>query len=131
MNTIATATMPANSISLRSPRGKEIGTRYFIGTRSASQLKDAGKALGMKGAALKDWVNAALTDEAAARSAGLAATVSALGSAGFVGDTVDVRKSTATIRLVKPAEASAKVSKMAALEAEIAELRAMLAAKAA
>ena len=60
------------------------------------------KGLGLKGNALKAYVNDALSNEAAARAATIAATVSALNSKGFVADTVDVRKNSASIKFVKP-----------------------------
>lgn len=123
------ATLPQSSTAIRSPKGKQVGTRYFIGTASASSLRETGKRLGMKGSALKDYVNKALTDEAASRAAAVAATVSALSSKGFIADTVDVRKASASIRFLKPAESKVKADKVSALEAEIAALKAQLAAK--
>lgn len=98
----AVATLPSTSTPILGAKGRTLGTRYFIGTESAKNLKETGKSLGLKGNALKNYVNKALSDESAARAATVAATVSALASAGFVGDTVDVRKSTAQIKFVKP-----------------------------
>lgn len=123
------ATLPSSSTVIRSAKGKAVGERYFIGTASAAQLRATAKSLGLKGGAVKDYVNAALTDEAAARAASTAAALSALTSAGYVGDTVDVRKASATIRLSKPAATKAKVDEAAQLRAEIAALKAQLAAK--
>lgn len=99
----AIATLPATSSVIRSPKGKAIGDRYFMGTVPASQLRATGKSLGLKGVALKAYVDDALRNEEANRAAAVAATVSALASKGFVADTVDVRKASATIKFIKPA----------------------------
>jgi hypothetical protein len=98
----AVATLPSTSTPILGAKGRTLGTRYFIGTESAKSLKETGKSLGLRGNALKDYVNKALSDESAARAATVAATVSALASKGFVADTVDVRKSSAQIKFVKP-----------------------------
>jgi hypothetical protein len=99
----AIATLPSSSVPILSPRGKEIGTRYFMGTASASSLRATGKALGLKGSGLKAYVDKALRDEDASRAAMVAATVSALTSKGFISDTTDIRTNTATIKFIKPA----------------------------
>lgn len=101
----AIATLPSNSLTLRSPKGKAVGERYFMGSLSAKDLRATGKEMGYKGAALTEYVNKALRDEEANRAAVVAATVSALASKGFVADTVDVRKASATIKFIKPAPA--------------------------
>lgn len=101
----AIATLPSSSEVIHSPKGKAIGDRYFMGSLSAKQLRATGKAMGHKGATLTEYVNAALRDEEANRSAMVAATVAALASKGFVADTVDVRKASATIKFIKPAPA--------------------------
>lgn len=98
-----------------------------MGTAPASELRATGRSLGLKGAKLNEYVNKALTDEASARAASVAATVSALASKGFVADTVDVRKATATIRFAKPAAPKVDDGKTA-LEAKVKELEAKLAA---
>lgn len=108
--TNAVATLPSNSAPIRGAKGRQLGTRYFVGTACAKTLKETGKTLGLKGSALKDYVNAALSDEAAARAATVAATVSALSSKGFVADTVDVRKNSAQIKFIKADEVSKPVS---------------------
>ena len=100
-NTAIVATLPSTSAPIRSAKGRQTGTKYFVGAKTALQLKEAGKALGMKGSALKAWVNAALSEESAARAAGTAAALAALTAAGFAGDTIVVRKGTASINLVK------------------------------
>lgn len=99
----AIATLPSSSSVIRSPKGKAIGDRYFMGSVPASQLRATAKSLGLKGAGLKAYVDKALRDEEASRAAAVAATVSALASKGFVADTVDVRKASATIKFIKPA----------------------------
>ncbi len=111
---VAVATLPATSAPIRSRKGRQTGTKYFVGEQTASQLKETGKALGMKGSALKVWVNEALSDTAAARAAGTAAALAALTAAGFAGDTVIVRKGTASINLVKVEAAPAPVQSLAA-----------------
>lgn len=100
--TTAVATLPSTSAPILGAKGRQLGTRYFVGSVSAKSLKETGKSMGLRGNALKDYVNAALTDESAARAATIAATVSALNSKGFVADTVDVRKNSAQIKFVKP-----------------------------
>lgn len=109
----AVATLPSNSAPIRSAKGRTTGTKYFIGAKTALQLKEAGKSLGMKGSALKAWVNSALSDEGASRAAGTAAALAALTAAGFAGDTVVVRKGTASINLVKVEAAPAPAPSLA------------------
>ena len=100
--TTAVATLPSTSAPILGAKGRQLGTRYFVGSVCAKDLKETGKGLGLKGNALKAYVNDALSNEAAARAATIAATVSALNSKGFVADTVDVRKNSASIKFVKP-----------------------------
>jgi hypothetical protein len=108
--TNAVATLPSTSAPILGFKGRNMGTRYFIGTACAKTLKETGKTLGLKGNALKDYVNAALSDESAARAATVAATVSALASKGFVADTVDVRKNSAQIKFIKAEEVAKPVT---------------------
>lgn len=112
-NTSAVATLPSNSAPIMSAKGRTTGTKYFVGGKTALQLKEAGKALGMKGAALKTWVNSALSDESASRAAGTAAALAALTAAGFAGDTIVVRKNSAAINLVKVEAAPAPAPSLA------------------
>lgn len=129
------------SVALSTPKGVRCGTAYFMGTKSASELRVAGKALGLKSAALKEWVNKALTDETANRQAVAAASLSALHSAGFIADVAKVRKGTASMHFVKPIAPVAKAApvvddsalkaaeaKAVSLEAKLAEMAAQLAA---
>ena len=110
MSSTAIATLPSTSMPILGAKGRQLGTRYFVGTACAKTLKATGKTLGLKGSALKDYVNAALTDESAARAATVAATVSALASKGFVADTVDVRKNSAQIKFIKTEEVAKPIS---------------------
>lgn len=101
---IATATLPETGNIIVGRNGRKLGTRYFMGTACAKDLKAAGKDLGLRGRELKAYVDTALTDEKAGRAAAVAMTVSALASKGFVADTVDVKRNSAVIRFSKPAE---------------------------
>jgi hypothetical protein len=99
----AIATLPSTCVPILSPKGKETGTRYFMGTASASSLRATGKKLGLKGKALGLYVDDALRSEEANRAAMVAATVAALTSKGFISDTTEVYEKTATIKFKKPA----------------------------
>ena len=100
--------LPEGSMAIRSAKGRQTGTKYFVGTKSAAALKETAKSLNLKGAAMKQWVNDALREESASRAAATAAALAALTAQGFCGDTVVVRKGTASINLVKvAAEATA------------------------
>jgi hypothetical protein len=103
-----------------------------MGGKSAAELRRAGKAIGLRGNGLSEWVNRALTDEKASRAAAVAATVSALDSAGFIADTADIRKNSATIKFVKPVAPKVKpvvvAPDVSALQTELEKLRAELAA---
>jgi hypothetical protein len=118
--------------TLLSPRGKACGERTFMGSKSAGELRRAGKAIGLKGNGLSEWVNRALTNEKASRAAAVAATVSALDSAGYVADVADIRKASATIKFVKPVAPKVKpvvvAPDVSALMDELEKLRAELAA---
>ena len=111
--------------------GKARGERYqFVGQSSAKTLREAGKAKGLKGAALSKYVNASLTGDAAKASQVLVtAFVAHCHNNGVVFTHSDVRGSSVTIRGSKPkAESDKSVkSKVSALEAEKAAMAAELA----
>jgi hypothetical protein len=98
-----------------------------MGAKSAKELREAGKAAGLKGDKLTEYVNSFLSgDEVAMRNAATAATLSALVAEGYVGDLADKRKNSAIIRLVKPSAPKVAEDKLAKAEAEVEELRAKL-----
>jgi hypothetical protein len=107
--------------------GKVTGVEVIMGTLKASDIREAGKKLGLKGDKLTEYVNKALTDGKANAAARTAVTVSALESAGYVGNYATARKASATLHFVKPPEPkSAKAKAVAAIgamtEAERAEI---------
>ncbi len=99
----AIATIPQSTIAVpegagcevrRNARGKEIGTRLsFIGAKSASALRQEGKASGLKGKKLDAFVNASLTgDVTAAAWVRHDALLSGMRSAGAVPVQMDGNK---------------------------------------
>lgn len=116
-------------LPLVSKSGKEIGRRFLMGAKTAKELREEGKAAGLRGDKLTEYVNSFLSgDEVAMRNAATAATLSALVAEGFTGDYADKRKNSAIIRLVRPAapKVDANADKLAKAEAEVEELRAKL-----
>jgi hypothetical protein len=127
----AVATLPNRSVEIRSHKGNWLGTRHFVGSQSASDIRAVGKSLGLKGVALTRYVNKALTDESASRAVATAAGVAALQAQGYSGDYFDVKGKTAVLKFVKPGATESKKGKIASLQAEIEKLKAeLLAAKA-
>lgn len=128
MNSIQIAES-TRSATIYSAKGKEVGKKFFVGDKSATEIKALGKTQGLKGKALQRFVNEALGNETAARRVTITAAVASLHEAGYVPDTVTVRTKTADIRFVKPQGPSA-----AEVEARVnsdanAKLRALLLAK--
>ena len=116
-------------LPLISKSGKEIGRRFLMGAKTAKELREAGKAAGLRGDKLTEYVNSFLSgDEIAMRNAATAATLSALVAEGYVGDVADKRKNSAIIRMVRPSspKVDADADKLAKAEAEVEELRAKL-----
>ena len=131
MNT-SVATLPSTSTSIISPKGNVLGNRYFIGSKSAKEIKEVGRSLGLKGNALSKYVNEALTSESANRAVTTAAGVAALTAMGFVGDRFDVKEKAAALHFVKPGvskavKESAKDKRIKELEAKLAAIEAKLA----
>lgn len=126
----------SRSIETFSPKGRLTGTKYFMGAKSARELRAAGKAIGLKGDTLTKWVNGALSDEAESRKAVGAATLSALCSKGLLPDVVKVSASGTSASMTFTAPKAIKVpapvvvvdESKAALESQVAELLAKLAA---
>lgn len=113
----AVATLPAKSTTIISPKGNNLGTRYFFGSMGAKEIKETGRGLGLKGVALSKYVNEALKNEKANRAVQAAAAVAALNEAGYVADKVDKKAKAASIAFVKVKEAtprkeSGKVAKL-------------------
>lgn len=128
--------LPSNITSDRvsalvSKKGNTYGSRIVFGsavraTDVKAELKKADKSL--KGSALTKRVNEVLTGKTTLAWAEHEVMVSAMRSAGYQPDSMDVRKSGGTVRFVKPAEPKADVSEaIAAKDAEIAALNAKLA----
>lgn len=116
-------------LPLISKSGKEVGRRFLMGAKTARELREEGKAHGLKGDKLTEYVNSFLSgDEVAMRNAATAATLSALVAEGFTGDYADKRKNSAVIRLVRPAapKVNTNADRLAKAEAEVEELRAKL-----
>lgn len=136
VNETPAAALPDSRKAIVGRRGKVLGSRYYMGTKSAGELKLAGKALGLKGNKLNEWVNLALRNDETGRSAATICSVMELNRLGFSGDVLDVKSKTATFRFVKvvaptvpdPAIAELATAK-AELEAMKAEMAAMKAAK--
>ncbi len=108
-----------------SRKGTVVGVEVMLGSMSAKEIREAGRALGLKGDNLTQYVNKALTDEKANRAAKGAVAYSAIQSAGYVLDMAKARKNSATISFVKPPEPKSAVAKAkAALSGMSAEERA-------
>ncbi len=94
MTTITTIATTGNSIAVpagaglevvRNKNGKMTGTRLsFIGAKSAKELKEEGKAAGLEGKKLKEYVNAALRGASDAAWIRHDAIVSGMRNAGAV-----------------------------------------------
>jgi hypothetical protein len=102
-----------------------------LGQFSAKEIREAGRALGLRGDKLTEYVNKALTDSAHARAAAGAVAVAALQSNGFVYDVATARKNSAQIKFVKPPElkspmARAKQALAKMSDEERAEILALL-----
>lgn len=97
----------AESQAIVNRKGAIVGTRSFFGTIPAKDIREAGKALGLKGNGLTAFVNNALADEGSNRVIMGVAWVQAKAQAGFIPDYGDDRMNkkgggSATLRMVKP-----------------------------
>ena len=110
--------------------GKTLGTRYFFGDKSARELKLAAGELGLTGAARRRFIHEGLTTPDGARKAAALEMVAELTAGGYSADTADVKRSGAVIRFAKLPKVSSgrKLSKAAAMAAELARLQAEIAA---
>jgi hypothetical protein len=111
-------------VSLKS--GNQTGTRYFIGTKSARELRALAGDNGLTGAARRRFIRDGLTTPDGARKAAALELVGTLTAAGYSADTAEVRKTGAVIKFAKLPKAGAlrRQSAKARLEAEAAALRA-------
>jgi hypothetical protein len=108
---------PAANESLINSRGTVVGQRSFFGTKSASDIKTALKAAGLKGTELTEKVNECLVSEGAQRLILATAWVQSAAQNGFLPDVGDLRKNTGTLRMVKPKVTAMKITQEAALAA--------------
>lgn len=125
--------VPTNSRALVNKNGKTTGHEYYLGAKSASQLKEEFKALGKKGNDLKALVNAALASDASARKLNAYAAIEhAHAQFGMLPDTCTMRKNSMTIKALTAgvptdSEAQKRVKELeeknAASEKAIAEMR--------
>jgi hypothetical protein len=124
-------------VNRTSAKGKDLGVRMtFCGRNTASEIRHTLKAEGLKGKELTNKVNAVLSGEADIRWMKHEALVSAARSQGFVPDYTDASaKGTSMVtRYIKPEQQYVKASEAAekdavilALQAELAELKALVA----
>lgn len=113
-----------------SKSGKVIGTLYKFGVLTARELREEGKAAGMRGDALTEYVNAALKGEAEARNLLASAKVQKAFNDGAIADTFRDTKGGIVLRAVKPKAVKAKGpsvdEKLEAAKLEVAALREQL-----
>lgn len=127
---LAIANTSANSTPIVTKKGRVVGQRFIFGQLSAKELREAGRKLGHKGAALNRYVNTALMDEAAQRRAAGAVFMSAAESQGMLPDTGELRKASGVLRFTGLKDVKDEsTSREAELLAVIEKLRAELAAK--
>ena len=116
---------------LKSAKGKVLGMRTkFSATGSAKEIKEALKAKGKTGQALKDAVNEVLRGETDLRTQLGVAWLQASYAEGFVPDIGDLKKNTGVLKLVKAEDDATKKLKdqNAELAKQVEELKAKLAA---
>jgi hypothetical protein len=115
-------------VTRRSKAGKEIGVRQsFAGGGSASEVKAALKAKGVKGAALTEQVNAVLRGEKSLREQLGSAWFQSQLQSGFVPDFGDVNKAGTSSKLVmiKVKPEAVKAVELSAAEKRAAALKAL------
>lgn len=117
----------AAATPILSKSGKIIGTLYRFGTLTARELREEGKAAGLKGDALTEYVNASLKGEAEARNLLASAKVQKAFNDGAIADTFRDTKGGIVLRAVKPKAVKAKGpsvdEKLAAAALEVMALR--------
>lgn len=110
--------------------GKQIGTLYRFGALTAGELRDEGKAAGLRGDKLTEYVNSSLKGEAEGRNLLAVAKVQAAFNAGAVADTFRDTTGAIVLRAVKPREVKAKgpsvEEKLAMAALEVHALRGQL-----
>lgn len=114
-----TASLPSTSKALVSAKGKTLGTRYLFGATSAKELKEMIRKADPKLSSRKvaDKVNEALCNEAAHRRVVLGGAIAALGDAGYVADSLDLKAKSGVLRFVRPEDPEAKKVEKAAAAA--------------
>lgn len=132
INTSEIATfVPATTSTIVTAAGKITGVRHFLGAKSASEIKEAGKVLGLAGSALKNFVAKALSDEATNRTVSALSFVTHAQANGFVADVAEIRRNTAVLKFVQADTTEAKAKKvaeeLAAEKARVAEMAAQIA----
>lgn len=111
---------------IKNKAGHVIGQQFFLGDKSASELKAAADGLGLTGAAKRRFVKEGLTTPDGARRANAALILKDFEGRGFVPDTARLGRLSASLKFARVPKAGTgrKLSKAAAAEAEMAELRA-------
>lgn len=93
--------VPQNGKAIVNAAGKETGREYYLGTKTAKELKEQFKLAGKKGNDLKQAVNEALGNESSQRKIAAFAFIEyAHKEKGLLPDLCQMRKSTGTIKLV-------------------------------
>ena len=106
--------------------GAVTGQTFYLGDKSASELKAGADALGLTGAAKRRFVKEGLTTPDGARRANAALVMADFEKRGFVPDTARLGRLSASLKFARVPKAGTgrKLSKAAAAEAEMAALRA-------
>jgi hypothetical protein len=129
MSTNITTTSEAVTI-VRGKSGKEIAKVFTFGTATAKEVREEGKAAGLKGNALTEYVNATLKGEAEARNLLAVAKLQSVFNAGAVADSIRETSGGIVLRAVKPKAVKAKGpsvdDKLAAAALEVQALREQL-----
>lgn len=122
-NPIATTLRTA---AVENKAGHVIGQQFFLGDKSASELKAAADNLGLTGAAKRRFVKEGLTTPDGARRANAALVMADFEKRGFVPDTARLGRLSASLKFARVPKVGTgrKLSKAAAAEAEMAALRA-------
>jgi hypothetical protein len=119
---------------IENKRGKVLGERFsFIGDMTAASVAASGRAAGMKGRNLKNFVNSTLTGNRAVASEILAtAWVRSMAEDGYVPTVGERRKNTGVLKMEKAQSFKSSYSKdseIASLKAELEAIKAKLASK--
>jgi hypothetical protein len=118
------------SAEVKNKAGAVTGQMFFLGTKSAAELKAAADAAGLTGAARRRFVKEGLTTPDGARRANAALVLADFEKRGFVPDTARLGRLSASLKFARVPKAgagrkmSAAQMEMAALRAEIERLKA-------